>query len=655
MNSKLYIRTLASLVALTFSAVTHADGPPTSNGTISNTTLVQNQNIAKAQAAGAITTFMSKGATTCDKDGKNCHSIFGSDDKPDYNTLQQSSQSLTGVQAFAFMDTEGGEDGGSSKSVSSQMGSLALACGDTAPKKVSGIAVKLTDCSVSANGDAKITIQVCSAPIRSNPITPPQNQVECSTDPSAPNFRAPSGYVCKRPACDTEPINSLDGWSAPQTISWQQDLGTGATEDQKSKNGLGMIFYPALTGGVTASFSADSDNMTAVKIVQSFINNETKRTAVGLKIAYRHKTQVTKDMMIQGPTAVKNPSENTAQWDTVLKLQANEKIPQYQKQYAQNGTECLQQIQQGVASDGKIYVCDQNYTNENGIKPLAKSAQVAIEGQDCGTTPQCLKKVVNTTTWQESCSAEVPLGMRSCTTKQDYTVDKLSWVRTRPQEVCHEKRTVAEYSCSTYILPEACHVENLITQGGVDLGSTTGDSSVVFLGMVDQYTGRYRLGAVGDDYWPTGYYKREFTIDIIDASAVKTFRMYGVGYDDEMAVAANETWVWSEYDNGSYNPSTDTWGRWNWQCIPGYDQWGDYQSCLTTGQVWVTNWERARSNNYAVNVDMRGALRSGRNIIRMDTGVVGRGEGWVFLEISAWRAKCELPVTNECAGYEAAK
>ncbi|WP_157641783.1 hypothetical protein, partial [Burkholderia ubonensis] len=236
-------------------------------------------------------------------------------------------------------------------------------------------------------------------------------------DPTAPNFRAPTGYVCHRPACDTEPEGSLDGWSHPQTISFQANLPANATDDQKSKNGLGLIFYPPLNGQL-ASFTADSDNMTAVKIVQTFVNNETKRTAVGLKVAYRHKTQVTKEMMVQGPSAVPNPSANTAQWDTMLKLQGNEKIPQYQKQYAANGTECLQQIQGGIAKDGKISVCDPNYTNESGIKPLAKTAQVATEGQDCGTTPQCITKVVNTTTWTEMCSSEVPMAMRNCTTKQ---------------------------------------------------------------------------------------------------------------------------------------------------------------------------------------------------------------------------------------------
>ena len=647
---------LAVILTGLLGAAAHAEGPPQSNGTISNPTLVQNQNVAKAQAAGVITTFMNEGAKTCDADGKNCHSVFGADDTPDYTRLQMSSQALTGVSAFSFLDPDdGGNGGGDSKSISSQMGTLALACGDTSVKKVAGIAVKLTDCAVTASGDASITLQVCSAPMRGNPVTPPQNQVECSNDPSAPNFRAPTGYVCKRPACDTEPQGSLDGWSAPQTISYKATLPSTATADQKSNNGLGLIFYPPLTGGTIASFTSDSDNMTAVKVVQTFVNNETQRTAVGLKVAYRHKTQVTKEMMVQGASSVPNPSENTAQWDTIVKLQGNEKIPQYQQKYGANGSECLQQITNGMAKDGIVSVCDQNYTNESGIKPGAKTAQVATEGQDCGTTPQCLKQVVNTTTWEESCSAEVPLAMRSCSTTQDYAMNNISYTRTKTQEICHENRFVAEYACSTYAIPERCQRESLITVGGIDINATTGDSNVVLIERVDDVTARFRIGAVGDNYWGTGYYKREFIIDINNKNDVQMFRMYGVGYDDELAVAVNDEWVWSEYGGGSFNPSTNSWGRWSYQCVPGYDMWGDYSWCATQEPVWQTHWERSTSWNYGVNVDFRPKLREGRNVIRMDTGVVGGGEGWLFLEISAWRAKCDFPIQNTCSSYEAAK
>ena len=444
---------LASVLAgasLTASLLAHAvEGPPTSNGVISNPTLVANQDVAKAQAVGAITTFMSQGAQECDANGQNCHSVFGQDDTPDYSGLEAQSQSLTGISAFSYLGADGNsEDGGDSNAVASQLGTLAVACGDTSVKQVAGIAVKLTGCTVNTNGDAQITYQVCTAPARQNPITPPKNAVPCSTDPSSPNFVAPQGKVCARPACDTEPINSLDGWSAPQTVSWQATLPSNATADQQTNNGLGLTFYPNPSGGVL-SLSTDADNMTAVKVIQTFIDNNTKKTAVGLKVAYRHQTQVTKDMMTQGVASVPNPSANSAEWDTIVKLQGNALIPKYQQTYGANGADCLTQIQSGISKDGKISVCDTNYTNESGIKPIAKTAQVAAEGQDCGTTAQCLNKVVNTQTWTEQCDADVPLAERNCSTTQDYTIDHMSYTRERSKEVCEEKRTNAMYGCTT--------------------------------------------------------------------------------------------------------------------------------------------------------------------------------------------------------------
>jgi hypothetical protein len=445
---KFRVLTAVLAIGLSMANFCRADGPPESNGVISNPTLVKNQDVAAAQAAGTISTFMNQGAQTCDSNGQNCHSVFGKDDSPDYATLQANSQDLTGVSSFSFLDQNGGTDGGDSNSVAAQLGTLAIACGDKTVKKVAGVVVKLSNCIVTSTGDAQVTLQVCTGPSRSNPVTPPKNEVMCSSDPTSPNFTAPQGYVCHRPSCDTEPLNSLDGWSAPTTISFNANLPANASADDQSNNGLGMIFYPPLNGQVV-NFDSDSDNMTAVKVVQTFVDNATKATAIGLKVAYRHKTQVTKDMMIQGPSSVPNPSANSGQWDTIMKLQGNAAIPQYQQKYSANGTECLQQIQGGIAKDGKISVCDPTYTNESGIKPLATTATVAAEGQDCGTTAQCLNKVVNTTTWTESCSADVPMAMRNCETKTDYTIEHLSYTRTRSQEECHETRSSAEYGCTT--------------------------------------------------------------------------------------------------------------------------------------------------------------------------------------------------------------
>ncbi len=475
---------LAGLLLAGLAVHALADGPPSSNGVISNPTLVANQSVAAAQAAGVITTFMGTGAQECDTNGKNCHSVFGSDDSVDYSGLQTQAQSITGVQSSSFASGDASIDPGDTNTISTQTSSLAIACRDTTPKVISGIAIKLTSCQVNTQGDAKISFSVCTAPSRGNPVTPPAKVMDCSTDPSSPDFTPKAGYSCRRPTCDTEPMDSQNGWSSPTTISWSAATAAAATTaanaaaaaastaaaspsaaasaaaaaaaatstaaaNAAASNGLGLVFSPPLSGGSVASLTSDSDTMEAVKVVQTFINNQTLQTAVGLKVAFRYKSTVTKDMMIQGQSAVPNPGANTAQWDTILKLNGNAAIPQYQKTYAANGSTCIQQIQNGIGKDGVISVCDQSYTNESGIKPIAKTATVAAEGQDCGTTSQCLSQVVNTNTWTQSCNADVPLSMRKCTTKQDYTMETLSYTRTRTTEVCTEARAIATYTCQT--------------------------------------------------------------------------------------------------------------------------------------------------------------------------------------------------------------
>ncbi len=638
--------TICSLVIAASSAFAQ-EGPPTVNGVIKDPNLVQNQNIAKAQAVGAITTFMSKGAQECDAEGKNCRSLFGADDNMDYSSMQMSAKTLTGVDSFSFA---GGDD--SSNSVSSQLGTLAVACGDKSVKLVAGVAVKLLSCSVAANGNAQARVQVCTAPGRGNPINNPDNAVPCSSNPSDPSFTAPVGKVCMKPACDTEPENSLNGWSSPATINWTATLPESAPESQKSNNGLALVFYPALTGGVTPDFKADSDNMTALKIVQSFKDNETGNSAIGLRVAYRYKVQLTKDMLTEGSAAVPNPKDHSSAWETIEKLQGNALIPKYQAEYAANGSECLQQIQNGIASDGIVSVCDPGYTNESGIRPIALTAQVAVEGQDCSSVPQCLKEVVNTNTWQETCSADVPLAMRTCTTKQDYTMEKVSYTRTRSTEICHEERVTAEYACSTYAQPARCTQESVITSGGLDMTAQVADSAIVLVGQVDPVTYQYRFGTIGDNYWNTGYYLRNFAIDIREVENVKTFRIYHVGFDDLIALSVNGTWIWSDYNGGYYNPAIDRWGKYFNQCVE-YDS--ESGSCRDYAKVFRTQWERSTNWSYSVNLDLKPYLKEGRNVIRVDTGVVDKGEGWLFFEISAWKAKCDFQIINECSQYEAAK
>lgn len=648
------------------------EGPPSVNGVIKDPTLERNSAVAKAQAVGAITTFMSKGAQECDADGRNCRSVFGADDTPDYTSMKFRGQAATGVESYSFQT-----DDNDSGSIATQMGTLALACGDTKTKTIAGIAFKALSCVVSTNGDVRLTMQVCTAPARGNPVVPPENGVQCSTDPSAPNFTAPYGKVCLRPACDTEPLNSLNGWSSPKDIVWNANMSPSAPEAERSNNGLGLVLYPNPAAGAALSFATDSDTMTAVKVIQSFRNSENGSTAVGLRIAYRHKTQLTKEM-IADAGSISNPSAHTSQWDTLTKLQANPLIPQHQATFAKNGSECLQQIQEGVASDGIISVCDTGYSNEAGIRPLQLTAQVAAAGQECGSVPQCLQEVVNTNTWTEKCEVSAPLALRDCTTTQAYTMDKISYTRTRTTEICHERRLTAEYSCNTYAEPSECRLTNTVGQGGMEMVSLSADTKVEMVpGSNDGLSAKYLYGTIGDNYWGSGYYSRSFYIDIRDVSDVKKFLLYHVGFDDLMAVQVNGHWIWSDYKEGFFNPEYNSWGRWNEirTCTFVWDQenntcrecvrWGggDEGRCeqfredawSVASRRWETQWELKRSWSYPVNVDFRPYLHEGRNIIRIDTGVVGGGEGWAYFEISSWKPVCNTVVRNECAQYENAR
>lgn len=677
LKTKRFLASAAAMCLLAASQQAHAvEGPPTSNGgVIGDPNLVRNSDIAKAQAVGAITSFMSKGAQECDADGTNCRSLFGADDTPDYTALKFRGQATTGTEAYSFQ-TENQDTG----SIATQMGTLAVACGDTKIKQVAGLAVKLLSCAVQPSGNAMITVQVCTAPERGNPVTPPDNAVACSNNPKDPNFTAPEGKVCIRPSCDTEPLNSLNGWSSPKNISWNASMGDSASEEERSQNGLGLIFYPNPAAGTQLSFATDSDNMTAVKVIQSFINKDTGATAVGLRVAYRHKTALTKEMLTESGS-VPNPGQHTSQWDTLTKLQSNAMIPQLQAKYAANGSECIQQIQEGVASDGVIYVCEQGYNNEAGIRPLAISAQVAAAGQECGSMPQCLQEVVNTNTWTETCQADVPLAMRDCTTTQDFTKDKISYTRTKTTEICHEKRLTAEYSCNTWAEPGVCRKESVIGQGGLDMIAASPDTKVQLVGLSpDGLTGQYLYGTVGDNYWRTGYYKRVFYVDIKDVKDVATFQLYQVGFDDLMAVQINGNWIWKDYKEGFYNAAEDTWGRWRETRIcEGYQEDSNYcQKCLRWGggggdsgdtclewvygdaawtikRTWETQWELETSWNYAVDVDFKPYLREGRNVIRIDTGVVDKGEGWAYFNISAYKPVCDTVIRNDCAQYENAR
>lgn len=182
---------------------------------------------------------------------------------------------------------------------------------------------------------------------------------------------------------------------------------------------------------------------------------------MGVKVAYRHKAEVTKAMIVQGASAVPNPGAHTGQWDNVVKLAGNAMIPQYQQKYGTYGTEHLQAIHSSLETDGVVKVYDESYVNESGVRPIALTAQMAAEGQDCGTTFKCLEKVINTNTWTQTCSSDVPLSMRNCNTTTDYEMKDIHSFRSRSTDICTEKRLEATYSCQTSselvgVVPNVC-------------------------------------------------------------------------------------------------------------------------------------------------------------------------------------------------------
>ncbi|WP_087865143.1 hypothetical protein [Comamonas thiooxydans] len=630
---------LALALTVTLTSAIASELPLDAAGNVSDPTLVENQNIAKAQAVGAITSFMKDGTKTCDDDGQNCRSLFGNDDNMDYTSMQGAAKSLTGVDSFSF------ESDGNSNAVSSQVGDLAVACGPgmaAVEKTVSGVAVRVLNCLVNTSGDTRAQVQICTAPSRGNVIKNPENAVECGRDPAGANYRAPEGYTCAKPACETEPLNTLNGWSSPVELTWSASMASTGSDEEKSKNGLGMVHYPPLNGQVV-SFSQDSDNMTAMKIVSSYMDNTTKATAMGMRIAYRYKATVTKEMLTAGAAAISNPNEVSADWATVEKLQADPMIPQLQQQYGANGSECLQQIVSGVAGDGKVFVCDQTYTNEAGIKPIALSAQVAAEGQECSTVPQCLKEVINTNTWTEVCMADVPLAMRKCSTTQDYTMEKVSYTRTRSSEFCHESRLVAEYSCETTAVasvgaPTWLPLDSFRFSGSTSRQTVLKQASSVTIpsGMIIT---KARISYLHIDNWG------ELRINNNRIWFSADNNLLTVKDNNTYDNCNNESWEmrYCDSDSGCYNYT-----EYGVRCIQqdGTKVQADFSD--------YCGWHCGSPNVVDIQFDP-GVFRTGQNVLQMSCfNRYGPSACTMNLEVEAL-PELAYTITNACSFYEAAQ
>jgi len=308
---------------------------------------------------------------------------------------------------------------------------------------------------------------------------------------------------------------------------------------------------------------------------------------------------------------------------------------------------------------------------------------------------QCIKEIVNTNSWQHTCHSDVPLSARSCSTVTDYTMEGIHSKRTRSSDVCTEQRTTAEHTCSVIAEPENCVMDNMWSQGGIDFNERGGGGKLREIGRNDAaYTRYYRFGTPCDNCWNTGYYSTSFNLNIYDHAIVEKFMINYAAYDDQLYIRVNDEWVWT-HGIGSFDPTMNQWGYWvkqdwyrkdpvysnsgwgsgnrkiiGWNCyrtrqdIPrssGGDSDNYYpgnpkfykDGCPALPSVWVnkqewdTNWRR---NLY---LDLRPYLKEGVNTIRIDVGVVDKGEGWIDFEISGRSLKCPIAI-NECSSFESA-
>lgn len=653
----LSLKALISSVALSslLSGAVLAEAPPTyGNGIIGNKTLIDNQDVINAQGVGAIITFMDEGAKECDALGENCRSLFGADDSFDFTTSTGMSQSSTGANSYSFMGMQ--ED---SNNVASQVGSLALVCGDNKTHIVAGVAFKASECSVNANGDAKLTFQVCTGPMRGVPESPAENAVVCSTDPTHPTFYPPNGKTCLKKSCDTEQVGSLDGWSYPETVHWIANMPPGSSDKAREQNGLGLIFFPDLQRGVVPSLSADSENLTAINISQSILDPLTGQQAIGLHLAYRHKMTLTKEMMQDGPNAVGNPSEHNSQWDSIQKLSVNPMTKALEDDIASTTTDCMQKLQEGLITENEVEVCDPNFRNESGLRPIDLTAKIAGPEEGCGTTTQCLKQVFNTNTWKHTCHQDVPLSIRTCNTETDYQMEDIHTSRSRTHDRCTEERSRSSHMCDVYANPENCTRDSAFYQGGMDFTHSYSDMNLRVLSQDEyDYTRRYRFGVKGDNYWRNTYTKRDVNIYIHDLEMMKHFTLDSVGFDDHVFIEVNGHLV---YQHSSFQGRPGKWfpehKRYGWIYT-----WCAFDDEEEPGCTWTDKFvsegriiERNTSWHQSIGRDIRNHLREGHNHIRVHTLVGGEGEMWMDFTVSGYIDKCEISTQNECTQWENAQ
>ena len=410
--------------------------------------LVANQGIAKTQALGATLNIMKKGAQSCDEKGENCRDglELNRKDQMNYTALSKNAGQATGVLSQSFANKDGGG------SITSQTAPIMISCmpdqmGTT--QVIAGIAIKTETCSFDEVGNATLDYRVCTAPVRGFKVKPADNEVACSTNRNDPSYRPPAGKICTKPTCDTSPLSSLNGWSAVQTATYLVEKAAIGTEKEKQENGLKLTLFPDLSSGVPASFTSNSESMTALRIAGIAPDKKTKERKIAAKIAFR--SMLTLDagqINAKAPFLVEGGNEPPFV-ATIRKMQDDPMTPVLQKKVGQTMIPCMDKLYDGVKT-GSVEVCNPNFTDEaNGFKPAAKTAAVAALDKPCETKTECIQELVKTSTMTKDCLAAVPLANKNCTTTTDYTLNSLEYSRTRPTEECRETRFFAQYRCTT--------------------------------------------------------------------------------------------------------------------------------------------------------------------------------------------------------------
>lgn len=424
--------------------------PESSNGMINNPILTQNQDIINIQGVGAVIKFMEHGANTCDDNGENCRSLFGSDDSFDFTSASGMSHAFSGAEGMLFENLAE-----SSASIASQVGSLALRCDDRSPHIIAGVAFKALACYVNSSGEAELTYQTCSAPMRGLAVIPPANAVACSSNPNSPNFNPPPGQTCLKRSCASEPEGSLDGWTKAKTIKWNPSQHPGVPTFEEPNNGMGITAYPDL-GGTQLSLTSVAQGLTAVRIAKTHIDPPTGDQTIGLNIVYRHSIELTKSMLEEGSSAVPNPEAHSSQWEIIQKLAVNKDISKYEADFAESSTLCLQKLHEGLISASEVKVCNEGFSNESGLKAIATAAKISAADGSCGTVSQCVKEVTTTNSWEHTCQSEIPMLTRECITTTTHEQEDLGSYRTRTFDACSERRSTFTSTCTVSAAPENC-------------------------------------------------------------------------------------------------------------------------------------------------------------------------------------------------------